>query len=170
LNDNGEIRLIIPDKRFTFDYLRATTRLSDVVYANVVKARFPQAHTVLDYVLNVVKLDGSQAWRGSVEPARLEKHHTLSDARGIARQILDSGAYHDVHCWVFTPRSLALLFVELLDHGLLTFECVNFHDTAYGTNEFFLGLKHTSNLSRARDSWLAVAAAAKAIKTEPSSH
>lgn len=166
LKEGGEIRLIVPDRRFTFDYLRTATRLSDVLYADLVKARLPLAHIVMDYVLNVVKLDGSQAWRGRVEPALLKRHHTLGDAQRIARQILDSGAYHDVHCWVFTPRSFALLFLELTDHGLLALECVSFHDTAPDTIEFFVGLRHTADGQKARQSWLTMAESARDVQTQ----
>lgn len=166
LNEGGEIRLIVPDKRFTFDYLRATTRLTDVLYADLVKARSPLAHIVMDYVLNVVKLDGSQAWRSRIEPHKLQRHHTLGDAQRIARQILDSDAYHDVHCWVFTPRSMALLFLELLDHQLVALECVNFHDTAPDTIEFFVGLRPTKDFTRARQSWLAMAESARDVRTQ----
>jgi predicted SAM-dependent methyltransferase len=161
LNDNGEIRLIVPDKRFTFDYIRTTTQLSDVLYAHLVKARMPQAHIVMDYVLNVVKVNGAQAWRGAIDPDTLERHHTLGDAQRIAQQILDCGAYHDVHCWVFTPRSLALLFAELAGHGLTCFECVNFYDTALDTIEFFVGLRRTNDPGKARQSWLSMAARAR---------
>ena len=166
LNEGGEIRLVVPDKRFTFDYLRATTRLSDVLYADLVKARFPMAHIVMDYVLNVVKLDGAKAWRSEIEPGRLERHHTLRDAQNIAQQILASNAYHDVHCWVFTPRSMAQLFVELTDHRLVELECVSFHDTAQDTIEFFVGMRHTKDFARARQSWVAMAEAAKHVQTQ----
>ncbi|WP_341521840.1 methyltransferase domain-containing protein [Pseudomonas sp. G.S.17] len=166
LNEGGEIRLVVPDKRFTFDYLRATTRLSDVLYADLVKARFPMAHIVMDYVLNVVKLDGGKAWRSQIKPGELERHHTLRDAQNIAQQILSSNAYHDVHCWVFTPQSMAQLFVELTDHRLVELECVSFHDTAQDTIEFFVGMRHTKDFARARQSWLSMAEAAKHVQTQ----
>ena len=166
LNDGGEIRLVVPDKRFTFDYLRATTQLSDVLYADVVKARFPQAHIVMDYVLNVVKLDGAKAWRSQIEPCVLERHHTLQDAQNIARQILSSNAYHDVHCWVFTPHSMARLFVELTHHRLVALECISFHDTAEDTIEFFVGMRPTTDFEKARESWLAMAESARHVETQ----
>lgn len=166
LNEGGEIRLVVPDKRFTFDYLRATTRLSDVLYADLVKARFPMAHIVMDYVLNVVKLDGAKAWRSQIEPGTLERHHTLRDAQNIAQQILSTNAYHDVHCWVFTPRSMAQLFVALTDHRLVELECVSFHDTAQDTIEFFVGMRQTKDFAQARRSWQSMAEAAKHVETQ----
>ena len=166
LNEDGEIRLIVPDKRFTFDYLRAKTRLVDVLYADLEKARWPQAHIAMDHILNRTTLDVGQAWRSEIDPWQLKRCHTLEDAQRLARQILDSGGYHDVHCWVFTPHSMAVLFVELIDHRLIELECVNFHDTAPDTFEFFVGLKHTKDLVKARQSWLSMAEAAKHVETQ----
>lgn len=74
LKPSGEIRLIVPDRRFTFDYLRREVRLNDVIYANLMQARAPLRHIVLDYVMNVVKLDGNEAWCSSVRGEALEHH------------------------------------------------------------------------------------------------
>lgn len=166
LKDGGEIRLIVPDKRFTFDYLRYETRVADVVYAHMVRARVPQPNVVLDYVVNVVKLDGGQSWRGEVDGAALEHHHTLQDAERCANSVLHQGAYHDVHCWVFTPKSFGLLLAELASNGLIAFECTRFFDTAPYTNEFFVGLRPTHDSARAEQSWREMAASAQHIETE----
>jgi hypothetical protein len=166
LNDDGEVRLVVPDKRFTFDYLRHETRIPDVVYARLLRARMPQPNVVLEYVMNVVKLDGGQAWRGEVDEAALEHHHTLKQAEECAISVLRDGTYHDVHCWVFTPKSFGLLFAELAARGLMAFECTSFFDTAPYTNEFFVGLRPTSDAVRAEQSWQEMAASAQHVDTE----
>ena len=158
LTPNGEIRLAVPDRRFTFDYLRRETRLSDVVYAYMMRARTPLPHIVLDYVLNVVKVDGSAAWRGALRAETLERHHSLAHAMACAAQARD-GIYHDVHCWVFTPSSFADLMIELAYSGLAVFECTQFFDTASMTIEFFVGLKPTADQDAAVLSWKAMSRA-----------
>lgn len=152
LKSNGEIRLAVPDRRFTFDYLRQETRLSDVVYAHMMRARTPLPHIVLDYVLNVVKMDGGAAWNGSLRIETLERHHSMAHAMACAAQARD-GIYHDVHCWVFTPTSFADLMIELARNGLAVFECTRFFDTASMTIEFFVGLKPTADRDAAMLSW-----------------
>jgi len=152
----GEVRLIVPDKRFTFDYLRPETRFADVLYARLVRARTPLPHLVLDYVLNVVKLDAGKAWQGELDESALERHHTIQHALAVAQQAIE-GVYHDVHCWMFTPRSFALLFAELAEQGLLNFECTSFFDTEPYTIEFFVGLRPTDDLAKATESWRAMA-------------
>lgn len=167
LNKNGEVRLIIPDRRFTFDYLRNETRLPEVLYANLMRARIPQAHIVFEYVMNVVKLDRALAWRGQVNPEVLEYKHSYQMAERCARSILRDHAYHDVHCWVFTPSSFASLFAELAARKLIQFECTSFFDTARDTNEFFVGLKQTSDYEHAVRTWQDVVSRAADVKTEP---
>lgn len=152
LKQEGELRLIVPDRRFTFDRLRRETVLTDVVYARTVKAKCPCPHIVLDYVANVSKVDGGKVWEGTVDDATLERHHSLQHAINCAMQAKE-GIYHDVHCWVFTPRSFARLFGELVAHGLMDFECAGFHDTARGTIEFFANLRPCADRGRAMESW-----------------
>lgn len=155
LRPGGEIRLIIPDRRFTFDYLRNETKLNDVAYAHMERARVPLPHIVLDYVANVVKIDGGAAWRGEVCAERLEHHHTLQHALNCAAQAKD-GIYHDVHCWVFTPQSFATLMMDLAWNGLAVFECTQFFETAPMTIEFFAGLRPCTDSEAAIQSWKAL--------------
>jgi hypothetical protein len=152
LNQRGELRLIVPDKRFTFDRLRRETILTDVLYARTVGAKCPSPHVVLDYVANVSKVDAGKVWAGAVDDASLERHHSLQHAMNCALQAKD-GVYHDVHCWVFTPRSFALLFKELAAHELIDFECAGFHDTERGSIEFFVNLRPSADREIAAESW-----------------
>jgi hypothetical protein len=158
LRPEGEIRLAIPDRRFTFDYLRRETGLGDVVYAHMMRARIPLPHIVLDYVLNVVKVDGGAAWKGELRAETLERHHSLAHAMACAAQAMD-GVYHDVHCWVFTPSTFADLMIDLANRGLAVFECTQFFDTASMTIEFFVGLKPTADRDAAVLSWKAMSRA-----------
>ena len=158
LRPGGEIRLAVPDRRFTFDYLRRETQLSDVVYAHMMRARMPLPHIVLDYVMNVVKVDGSAAWDGSLRAETLERHHSLAHAIACAAQARD-GVYHDVHCWVFTPSTFADLMIDLARNELAVFECTRFFDTASMTIEFFVGLKPTVDRDAAVLSWMAMSRA-----------
>jgi hypothetical protein len=165
LKENGEVRLIVPDKRFTYDYLRHKTRLPEVIYAHLIKARVPQPHVILEYVMNVVKLDGGLAWRGKIDEVALEHHHSMELAEQCALKALRDGTYQDIHCWVFTPRSFSLLLAELAERGLIAFECTNFFDTAPDTNEFFIGMRPAKNAYQAAQGWRNIAASAIDVRT-----
>src|ERR1700744_1544105 len=67
LKDGGEIRLVIPDKRFTFDYTRRLTVLSDVADAYMRKARRPLPLYVIDHLANVHYVDTAAAWSGALD-------------------------------------------------------------------------------------------------------
>ncbi|SIT36286.1 conserved hypothetical protein [Paraburkholderia ribeironis] len=153
LNPGGEVRLIVPDKRFTFDYFREETRIASVLYSNLIRARVPQPQILIDYCLNVAKVDCISAWKSPLDPFSTERHHDVKTALDVARDCLENGAYHDVHCWVFSPRSFARLFREMAELDLIDLACVNFFDTARNDMEFFVALKPSNDKSHIVNSW-----------------
>jgi SAM-dependent methyltransferase len=153
LRPDGELRLAIPDRRFTFDYMRGETRLSDVLTAYLVRARVPQPHEVLDFVLNAKKIDLQKAWRGEIDVSELVPYYSFDDAMNIARDVRQNGTYHDTHCWVFTPRSFSALFESLASFGLLHFACEKFHDTGQNQLEFFVKLRVCDDRGKIVQTW-----------------
>lgn len=153
LAPNGQIRLAIPDQRYTFDYLRSETRIEAVLNSYLVRARIPQPLSILDHVINVVKVDVAQAWATRLDKESLEKHHSVSDAIRMASEAIERKTYHDVHCWVFTPESFATLMGELGAHGLINLECERFSDTEENSNEFFVSMRQTTDRAALVRSW-----------------
>jgi len=164
----GEVRLAIPDKRFTFDYLRSPTQLADVLAAYVARARIPNTHCLLDFCLNEVAVDTVAAWQGKLNVAELKKAHTVEGALWVARDALMNGSYHDVHCWVFTPCSFANLLVELAQADLIDFACAEFYEPEPNTNEFIVNLRVCEDKAAVLNSWKHMAELAEAAerKTE----
>jgi SAM-dependent methyltransferase len=161
LNPSGEVRLIVPDKRFTFDYLRNETRIDSVLYCNLVRARIPQPHVLIDYCMHVAKVDQREAWDRVLDPDLVERHHGIETAIGVARDIIDNGAYHDAHCWVFTPKSFARLFREMAELDLIDFACVGFNDTERYDMEFFVAMQVSSDKEQTVQSWRTMEASAR---------
>ena len=160
LAPGGEVRLIVPDRRFTFDYLRKETRIADVLYAYFIKARRPHPQLVLEFCLNTVKVDCHQAWRGTIDEGAFEHSHNVQRALDVAKMAAD-GTYVDVHCWVFTPKSFCELFAELVERGVMQFECTMFHDTSPDTIEFFIGMRPSNDTQAALRSWREAASRAQ---------
>ena len=77
----------------------------------------------------------------------------------FARDALQSGTYHDVHCWVFTPQSFALLMKEAAQHGLMDLMCHDFADTPPNTLEFTVFLRAGTDRQAICDSWARMAQA-----------
>lgn len=157
LKPGGQVRLAIPDRRYTFDLLRRETGLADVLAAYLVKARTPQTRQIIDHIENVVRVDAERVWNASLDRRSLVKHHTADDMFRVLDDIRENGAYHDVHCWVFTPHSFAELMGRLADLEYHSFACQRFHDTEYNTYEFIVSMQSVAQPSVAAASWRALA-------------
>ncbi len=140
MRPGGRVALVIPDKRFTFDYLRAPSRLNELLDAYLCAYRRPMPWQLLDYHIHSAEVDCAAAWRGEIEPARLRRYSYIAGGLEVSRRAL-AGEYFDAHCWVFTPRSFLELLAELVNLDLLTFRCQAFFDTEPGTLEFRLVLE-----------------------------
>jgi Methyltransferase domain len=153
LKSTGEVRLIIPDKRYTFDYFRRETSLSDVLLSYIVKARVPQPHSLLDYCLNAADVDVATAWQRDIRPDEGRPHHTVEGGIYLAQDVIKNGTYHDVHCWAFTPQSFARLCGQLARSGFIDFACEGFYDTEHNESEFFVRLRRSNNIEYTLQSW-----------------
>ncbi|MGF6549297.1 methyltransferase type 12 [Paraburkholderia youngii] len=162
LRSTGELRLIVPDKRFLFDIFRRDTSLADVLLSYINKARIPQPHSMLDFALGVVKARRAEIWSDDI-PAVPERHYDWQDAVALARDIIENGTYHDIHCWAFTPKAFAELFRDMADTGLIDFACEGFLDTQDEDFEFYVSMRRSSDKQYIRQSWERMAAAASTI-------
>ncbi|WP_096720367.1 methyltransferase [Paraburkholderia acidicola] len=152
LKPNGQLRLAVPDKRFTFDLKREESRLSDVLSAYVVRARIPQPQAVIDHILNVrYDVSVSEIWLGRSSNGR--PAHTFADAIGTAQDAFTNGHYHDVHCWVFTPAGFARICRQLVENNLLRMSCAKFFDTARNELEFHVHMQECADVGYAAATW-----------------
>lgn len=165
LKPGGEIRLAIPDRRFSFDIVRRTTQLPEVLAAYAVRARAPLPAQVADFIVHHVDVSIAAAWAGQVEPQNLKRTSNPTVALKMARESA-AGQYHDVHCWVFTPASFCELMEQLARMGLVHLSCSMFEDTRRHTLEFFAGLQPCGDPETAAESWGAIAADLRARQAE----
>ncbi|HBK07099.1 MAG TPA: class I SAM-dependent methyltransferase [Acetobacteraceae bacterium] len=158
LRPGGRLTLAIPDRRFTFDYLRQETRVGDLIDAWMRRNRRPSPANVFDFCANSVIVDAGTAWRGPLDRGNLTHYTDPRSALRMARESFD-GAYHDTHCWVFTPESLLRILIDLVDLDLLPYRCARFHTTEPGSIEMFLILERMADdtdqaKAEARESFL----------------
>ncbi|MGC8160060.1 hypothetical protein ACP3WZ_26405, partial [Salmonella enterica] len=71
LKPGGELRLAVPDRRYTFDLLRNESRLHDVLDNYLRKARRPQPHQIIDFCGLSRVVDCAAAWDGALDLAAL---------------------------------------------------------------------------------------------------
>jgi SAM-dependent methyltransferase len=162
LRPTGELRLIVPDKRFLFDMFRRETSLADVLLSYINKARVPQPHSMLDFALGVVHARRAEIWRDEI-PAVPERYYDWQGAVGLARDIIANSTYHDIHCWAFTPKSFAEIFRDMTGTGLIDFACEGFLDTQDEDLEFYVSMRRSSDRQYIRSSWERMAVAASTI-------
>lgn len=155
LKPSGSIRLAIPDRRYTFDFLRRESRFVDLLDAYLRRARRPLPSAILDHRLNTAHVDCAAAWISPPDPTLLQRYHSYEQALECARNELEHGLYDDVHCWVFTPASLIDLFEELSRHGLLELSCERLVPTLHNQLEFFVALRPSHDREDAIASWQA---------------
>lgn len=156
LTVGGILSLVVPDKRYTFDYLRPPSTPSEMMDSYLLGPRRPTFRQVYESLATSVELDVDQAWSGVLDVEDLRFFHTEELALDAAQRATD-GEYVDAHCWVFTPQSFfdALRFLIRLD--LFDYKVRDFVPTTEGELEFYVALEKlppTSELSQRRSSQL----------------
>lgn len=153
LKPDGELRLIVPDRRFTFDFQRQESDILDVLAAYVEKRQCPRPREILDFWTKYQEVDCSAAWNGC-HPVHSGLHlEELPAAMQRASEAFEQGVYHDAHCWVFTPTSFATLMLTLARLELTSFACSHIYRTAPQELDFFVHLVKTDDNSAVVDSW-----------------
>jgi SAM-dependent methyltransferase len=149
LRPAGHLVLAVPDKRFTFDYLRQPSRPSEIIDAYLRRIRRPSPAQVFDYNANAAQVDLTAAWQNRLEPASLKHYLSPRCAFDLSVESVRNGKYIDGHCWVFTARSFAALLADLVDLDLLPYSCVEFHEPERNSNEFIVLLERWAEESSA---------------------
>jgi SAM-dependent methyltransferase len=138
----GQLLLVVPDKRFTFDFFKPPSVTSEFVQAFFEKRTRHTKRTAFDiYVLNC-KTSEAIAWRAgtNLRDINFALKDGLSDGMAAYDKIDQSedAPYVDYHGWVYTPSSFALAALETNALGLTPFNV----DRSYPTEgcEFYVGL------------------------------
>jgi len=137
LKPSGVIILAVPDKRYCFDHLRDETSITDLLTAHFMRARRPQPQQMIDFCLHFNAVETTDAWRGTAHRPSLKDLGQLDHALAMAQSSLD-GAYHDVHCWAFTPNSFAAIMKQIKDFELLQLNLEQIQVTEPNELEFFV--------------------------------
>ena len=154
LNPGGEIRLALPDKRYTFDALREETRISDMITAHLLQARRPQVRDVLDFRLHFAPDIIGWPWaQGNYDLSKLKPTHPFEVAMSSARHAMETDFYHDVHCSVFSSRTFASLMEKLAGFGLLNLACCGMTDSLATKFEFYVFMKPCDDREQIIQSW-----------------
>ena len=123
LKQDGLLSLVVPDKRYCFDYFTPLSTTGDLLDAYINKRVKPSSGQVFDHISNASKRQGNGAWgddgTGGSPDALM---HTFSEAKAHSHRSATTTEYIDVHCWRFTPASFNLLISDLQGLGLINME------------------------------------------------
>jgi SAM-dependent methyltransferase len=151
----GQIRFVLPDKRFSFDALREETRLTDILAAWVLRCRRPQVRDILDFQMNYAPtVNGQGIYDGLASLDEFRPKHSFEEAVAEAEYVRDTPDYYrDVHCWAFTPKIFALLMSKLAEFGLLKLACAGMADPVLPVMEFFVFMQPSTDQQEICRSW-----------------
>jgi glycosyltransferase involved in cell wall biosynthesis len=141
LKPDGMLSLIIPDKRYCFDYFNAATSTGELLDAFEQKRKQPSPGKVFDHFAGAAKRNGQIAW-GQGDAGTIGLVHSFGEACAHWEKATTSRDYIDVHNWRFTPNSFRLILADLQMLGLTGLGLAKEFDTE--GCEFFVALRKTS--------------------------
>lgn len=128
LKPDGVLSLVVPDRRYCFDYLRFPSSSGAMVQAHLEKRRRHSPGQLFDYVSTVCKLSDRIAWSPG-DGGTLEFAHPLEQAKSMLAGYVGHQGYVDLHGWVFTPASFRLAISDFNAIGLVQMREVGHFDT-----------------------------------------
>jgi SAM-dependent methyltransferase len=132
--DDGALFLSLPDRRYTFDYLRPESTLVDLLRAHEEGLERASYHQVLTSLLYHRPIRAREAWAGDIGEALTKRRFSVPEAMKRARAI--SRRYSNVHCNVFTRDSFERVIADVADAGLTAWRLQAIDDVERDRNEF----------------------------------
>jgi GT2 family glycosyltransferase/2-polyprenyl-3-methyl-5-hydroxy-6-metoxy-1,4-benzoquinol methylase len=112
LKPEGVVVLVVPDKRYCFDYFQPLTTTGQVIEAHAERRSRHSQRVAFDHVAYAVENGGVGAW--GQHPSRgLRLVHPIEQARELFASMRTPRDYVDLHAWRFSPASFELLLLEL---------------------------------------------------------
>lgn len=140
LKVGGRLLLIVPDKRFTFDFYRRLSSFEEVTQAWQEKRRRPGLRIVMDHFANVVTANTWALW-DDYRTAEGQQYHHGPEFLEMAMRQHAEGQYVDVHAWVFTPWHFMHLMSRMVREMGLKFDLKFFMTTQDHDLEFYVQLE-----------------------------
>jgi hypothetical protein len=142
MDDDGQLLLIVPNQRFSFDILRPSTTVGQMLQSHELKETTPSVRAVYDLFRNAVTVGADEAWRGE-KPGFEARIHDLAGTMHQVQRARD-GEYVDCHVWTFTPASFVEQIAELGRLELCDFVVESIVSTAENDIEFYAVLRRLS--------------------------
>lgn len=139
LKPGGFYLLLIPDKRYCFDYYLAESTIASVVQAHFERRTSHSLESLINQRLFTTHNVSKRHWLGDHGEGPC-----LSDLDAIEQVLQEykvaGGSYIDVHAWQFTPRSFLSVVHQLHGSQLITLQPKHVFGTPFNSNTFCAAL------------------------------
>jgi len=112
LKDEGQLLLVVPDKRKCFDAFQPVSTTGDFLDAYHRKATRHAPGRAFDFIANTTSLDQHGIWERDWTGA-FTLTNSIEQATEIWERASSPSQYIDIHAWRFTPSSLRLIMTDL---------------------------------------------------------
>jgi hypothetical protein len=131
--------LVVPDKRYCFDALIPESSIVEVIKAHEDRLTKPTIWKVIEHRALTTHNDPVLHWQNNHGVQNLDILARFNAAKSEFEN--SGGKYIDVHCWQFTPESLAIIIDALFELGLIDFKVEKVWETPENDLEFCAVLK-----------------------------
>jgi SAM-dependent methyltransferase len=141
LRPGGRYFVIVPDKRFVFDYYIPVTRASEVLAAHAEAREVHTAASVIAHHAETTHNIPMWHWMGFHLPLRSTPPYVERLQAALKLVSIENKDYIDVHGWFFTPNNFLGIVETLSQLGAIGFKIERVYGTPFGSNEFFAVLQ-----------------------------
>jgi SAM-dependent methyltransferase len=133
----GRLLMAVPDRRYTFDYVRPLSTVVDFLRAREAQLVMPDYWQSLAAIYQYRPIHAEDCWPGPPPAEKVgARRFDLQTAMRHAERSREE--YLDVHCFVFTERSFAVIVRELRQAGMIPWRVVASREVEEGGNEFIV--------------------------------
>jgi hypothetical protein len=151
LETGGKLFLVLPDKRFTFDYFRPLTTISDILQTYVEDPRVHSLRIIIESICEASNASTADHQNGNHGQRNLMASNTedgqifLNDclAQSMLKYYNANGSYIDAHRWIFTDHWFYELIETLNQLGVLPLHIETLYPTVDGGSQFYVILSKT---------------------------
>lgn len=135
---DARLIMAVPDRRYTFDYIRPVSTAVDILRANEDDLQRPDVWQILSSIYHQRPLRAEDFWGDGVPREKLEERRFgFAEALAIARRHAAAG-YADVHCFVYTAQSFRSVYRSLGEADLIPWQIEEVRDVEQGHQEFLV--------------------------------
>ncbi len=116
LKPAGKLVLAVPDKRMCFDCLKPVSTVGEALQAFIEKRTRHTPGALFDHIAQACSKGTDEIWAAAAVD-ELRYKHTKMDALELFKDSIETGRYHDVHAWHFTPSSFRSFMKTLNEIG-----------------------------------------------------